>query len=88
MGTYGLMCVHLVQCGLVPPSLVLIGLIFRRRPILPKIMNFRPKMSKKRQSTDKIEGETKRSKNSIDFEAKVEATKESAVDETAPKATA
>ena len=62
-------------------------------------------MSKKRQSTDKIEGETKRSKNSIgkfgaffsnfdwkilDFEelAKVEATKESAVDETAPQATA
>ena len=28
-------------------------------------INSRPKMSKKRQSTDKIEGETKRSKNSI-----------------------
>merc|ERR1711931_139594 len=36
-----------------------------------------PKMSKKRQSTDKIEGETKRSKSSVDFDdvAKVESTK-------------
>merc|ERR1712221_29373 len=36
-----------------------------------------PKMSKKRQSTDKIEGETRRSKSSVDFDdvAKVESTK-------------